>query len=279
MTHIVKPAPTVQLANGVEMPHIGLGTWPMDNTEAARIVPQALEIGYRLIDTAENYQNEKGVGEGLRASGVSRSEIFVTSKFNRKWHSIEGARSACEASLQRMGLDYIDLFLIHWPNPDQDRFIEAFQGLVRLLEVGLVRAIGTSNFKPGHLQRLLDLGLVPHVNQIQLDPYHRRDDLVAIHRAHGIVTESWRPLGSGNSMLSDPEVLALAARHDRTPAQIVLRWQVQQGFVACPKSSNPLRQAQNLDIFDFSLTPEEIKTLDGLDRPDPEMLDADRFGH
>lgn len=275
----VKPAPTIELANGVQMPQLGLGTWPMDDAEAARVVPQALELGYRLIDTAENYQNEKGVGAGIRASGIDRSEIFVTTKFNRQWHSIAGARSACEASLKRLNLDYIDLLLVHWPNPDQDRYVEAFQGLVQLLEAGKVRAIGTSNFKPAHLQRLFGLGLVPHLNQIQLDPYHRRDDLVAIHRAQGIVTESWRPLGCGNAMQQDPAVLAIAERHGRTAAQILLRWQVQQGFVTCPKSADPLRQAQNLAIFDFSLSVADMAILDAMDRPDPDMFDADHFGH
>ncbi|MBL8490828.1 MAG: aldo/keto reductase [Rhodocyclaceae bacterium] len=275
----VKPAPAVPLANGVAIPQLGLGTWPMNDAEAAKVVPAAIETGYRLIDTAENYENERGVGQGIRASGMDRKEIFVTTKFNRKWHGIEGARRACEASLKRLGLDYIDLFLIHWPNPDQNRYVEAFQGLVRLLEAGLVRAIGTSNFKPAHLQRLFDLGLVPHLNQIQLDPYHRRDDLVAIHRQRGIVTESWRPLGLGKTMLADPVVVAIAARHGRPPGQVLLRWQVQQGFVTCPKSSDPLRQAQNLDIFGFALSGEDMAALDALDRPDPEMFDADAFGH
>jgi 2,5-diketo-D-gluconate reductase A len=279
VTTSISTAPTIRLANGVQMPQLGLGTWPMDDAEAARVVPQALQLGYRLIDTAENYQNEIGVGEGIRASGVDRSEIFVTTKFNRQWHSIAGARSACEASLKRLGLDYIDLLLIHWPNPDQGRYVEAFQGLLRLLEAGAVRAIGTSNFKPAHLRRLFDQGLVPHINQIQLDPYHRRDDLVAIHRAKGIVTESWRPLGCGNAMQKDPAVLAIAKRHGRTAAQVLLRWQVQQGFVTCPKSSDPERQAQNLAIFDFDLSAEDMATLDAMDRPDPEMFDADSFGH
>lgn len=275
----VNVAPTVILANGVKMPQIGLGTWPMNDSEAAVTVAQAIGLGYRLIDTAENYENERGVGEGVRAAGVDRSEIFLTTKFNRKWHSIDGARQACEASLQRLGLDYIDLLLVHWPNPDQDRYVEAFQGLVRLQEAGLVRAIGTSNFKPAHLQRLFDLGLVPQVNQIQLDPYHRRDDLVAIHRQRGILTETWTPLGRRNAMLADPAITAIAERHARTAAQIVLRWHVQQGFVPTPKSSDPGRLAENLNIFDFSLSADEMAVLDRLDRPDPTMFDADSFGH
>ena len=276
---IITPAPTLTLANGVTMPLLGLGTWPMNDSEAAVAVANALDMGYRLVDTAENYENERGVGEGIRKSGVSRADVFVTTKFNRKWHSVEGAREACEASLARMGLDYIDLLLVHWPNPDQDRFVEAYQGLVRLLDAGLVRAIGTSNFKPAHLQRLFDLGLVPHLNQIQLDPYHLRNDLVDIHRAKGIATGAWRPLGCGNAMLADPLITAVAERHGRSTAQVILRWLTQQGFVATPKSADPLRQAQNLDIFDFTLSADEMAVLGTLDRPDPDMLDADVFGH
>ena len=276
---MITPAPTLTLANGVTMPLLGLGTWPMNDAEAAVAVANALDMGYRLVDTAENYENERGVGEGIRKSGVSRADVFVTTKFNRKWHSVDGAREACEASLARMGLDYIDLLLVHWPNPDQDRFVEAYQGLVRLLDAGLVRAIGTSNFKPAHLQRLFDLGLVPHLNQIQLDPYHLRNDLVDIHRAKGIATGAWRPLGCGNAMLADPLITAVAERHGRTAAQVILRWLTQQGFVATPKSADPLRQAQNLDIFGLTLSADEMAVRGTLDRPDPDMLDADVFGH
>ena len=275
----VNPAPTLTLANGVQMPHLGLGTWPMDDAESAVGVASALQIGYRLIDTAENYENERGVGEGIRKSGVDRAEVFVTSKFNRKWHSVEGARQACEASLERLGLDYLDLFLVHWPNPDQDRYVEAFEGLVKLLDAGLVRSIGTSNYKPAHLQRLFDKGMTPHLNQIQLDPYHLRPDHVAVHEAEGIVTGTWTPLGRGNEMLKDSVITAIAERHDRTPAQVVLRWHTQQGFVPTPKSADPGRQAENLDSFDFTLSEDEMTALGSLDRPDPEMFDADSFGH
>lgn len=273
------PAPSVALANGVEMPRLGLGTWPMKDAEAEAAVAQALRLGYRLIDTAENYGNETGVGKGIRAAGLPRDQVFVTTKFNRQWHSVDGARAACEASLKRLGLDYIDLLLVHWPNPDQDRYVEAFQGLVRLLEAGKVRAIGTSNFKPAHLQRLFDQGLVPHVNQIQLDPWHRRDDLVAIHAARGIVTETWSPIGRAGAMLADPAIAAIARRHDKTTAQVVLRWHVQRGYVPVPKSSDATRQAQNLDVFGFSLGEDEMRVLDAMDRPDPAMFDADSFGH
>ncbi len=272
-------APTLTLANGVEMPQLGLGTWPMNDAEASQAVTSALELGYRLIDTAENYQNEQGVGEGIRNASVPRDQVFVTTKFNRQWHSFDGAREACEASLKRLGLDYIDLLLIHWPNPDQDRFVEAYLGLLNLQDKGLVRAIGTSNFKPVHLQRLLDLGLAPQVNQIQLDPYHRRDDLIALHQNHGIQTQSWRPLGCGGEMLNDPVITAIAEQHQRTPAQIILRWAVQQGVATAPKSANPERMTENLSVFDFALSSEEMSALDQLGQDDPNMLDADQFGH
>lgn len=280
MSRSVPPAPTRTLLNGVAMPQLGLGTWPMDDAGAAVSVKTAIQAGYRLIDTAQNYGNETGVGEGVRASGVARSDIFITTKFNRAWHSVAGVREACEASLKRLGTDYIDLYLIHWPNPDQDKYVEAFHGLCKVREAGLVRAIGVSNFKPAHLQRLFAEGLVPDVNQIQLDPWHRRDDIVALHHDKGILTESWSPIGRGTSgVLSDPAVAAIAAAHGRSPAQVVLRWHVQSGYVPTPKSSDPARQAENLDVFNFMLSPQEMAALDGLDRPDPEMFDADVFGH
>ena len=226
----IDPAPTVTLANGVEMPQLGLGTWPMTDDEAAKAVATAIETGYRLIDTAENYKNETGVGQGIRDAGVARDEVFLTTKMNKQWHSVDGARRACEASLERLGLDYIDLFLIHWPNPDQGTYVEAFDGLTSLLDAGLVRAIGTSNFLPHHLNDLFAAGFVPHVNQIQLDPYHLRPDVTAIHAAKGIVTESWSPIGRAGEMLADPAITRIAEAHGKTPAQIVLRWQVQSGF-------------------------------------------------
>lgn len=271
--------PTRSLGNSVQIPAIGLGTWPLNNAEAATTVSLALQSGYRLIDTAENYQNEAGVGLGIQQSGIPREHIFVTTKFNRKWHSIDGARQACEASLQRMQLDYLDLLLIHWPNPDQGRFVDAFAGLQHLLEIGLVRAIGTSNFKVTHLETLADAGFVPQVNQIQRDPYHPRLDLLAYHTSHHIITESWSPIGRGQQLLNEPAIIELAARYGKTPAQIILRWHTQCGCIPIPKSSNPEHLARNLDIFDITLTAEELHQLDQLAFDDPDMLDSDIFGH
>lgn len=261
------------------MPQLGLGTWPLEDHEAVDVVDSAIQLGYRLIDTAENYANEKGVGQGIKNSGVARQEIFVTTKFNRQWHSIAGVRSACMASLDRLGLDYVDLFLIHWPNPDQDRYVEAFEGMLALREDGLVRAIGTSNFKAAHLKRLFDKGLCPQVNQIQMDPYHGRDDLAALHKEYGIVTETWRPLGFGSELLDDPVISHIAQTHEKSAAQIVLRWAVQQGFATIPKTVTPERMIENAGIFGFSLSDIEMAELSKLHRDDEQMLDADTFGH
>jgi 2,5-diketo-D-gluconate reductase A len=272
-------APLLDLRNGATIPLLGLGTWPMDNAETAAAVERALGLGYRLIDTAENYGNEAGVGEGVRRSGLPREEVFITTKFNKEWHSYDGVRRAFDAGSGRLGVEYVDLLLIHWPNPGQDRYVEAFKGMAALLEEGLVRAIGTSNFKPAHLQRLFDAGLVPDVNQIQLDPRHTRTDLVELHRGHGIATEAWSPLGRGGSLLREPAIAALADKYNRTPAQIVLRWHTQQGFVAIPKSGRPERLAENLAVFDFSLDDAEVRELSALDTGVADIYDADEFGH
>jgi 2,5-diketo-D-gluconate reductase A len=251
----------------------------MDNADTAAAVRTALQTGYRLIDTAENYRNEEGVGRGLRESGIARDEVFITTKFNKRWHSVDGARQAFENSCQRLGVDYIDLLLIHWPNPGQDRYVEAWKGLAKLLDDGSVRAIGTSNFKPAHLDRVIDeTGVVPDLNQINLNPYKVRTGPVGYHAEHKIVTECWSPL-SPRDILSEPVITALAARHQRTPAQVVLRWQTQQGYVTVPKSSTPQRIADNISIFDFDLTMEELASISALDRGEAAVADSDVVGH
>jgi 2,5-diketo-D-gluconate reductase A len=271
-------APTVTLRHGTALPRLGLGTSPMNDDEAERAVATALELGYRLIDTAENYRNEVGVGRALK--GAPREELFVTSKFNKRWHSVEGARTAFEASADKLGLDYLDLLLIHWPNPDQDQYVDAWRGLIELREAGLVRAIGTSNFKPSHLQRLIDeTGEAPEVNQIQLSPIWTKQDSRDFHASHGIVTEAWSPLGKGSDLLGRPDVVQLAEEHGKTPAQIVLRWEVQLDVVPIPKSANRERLAQNLDVFDFELTDDEMAKLSALDGTGSTPADSDRTGH
>src|SRR4029450_6294016 len=192
-------APTRPLRNGADIPVLGIGTSPLQGAESTRQVRTALEAGYRLIDTAENYRNEDTVGQAIRDSNIDRSEVFITSKFNRRWHSVDGVRQAYEASLERLGMDYIDLMLVHWPNPDQDRYVDAVRGLEAVLKDTGLRAIGTSNFKPAHLQRVPDeTGTTPDVNQVQLSPYSTRKESRGYHAAHGIVTESYSPLGASS---------------------------------------------------------------------------------
>ncbi len=274
------PVPTVRLAHGADMPLLGLGTSPMDDDETADAVEHALGLGYRLIDTAENYGNEVGVGRGLRAAGVPREDVFLTSKFNREWHSVDGARRAFEASAERLGTDYVDLLLIHWPNPAQDRYVDAWRGLVALFEDDRVRAIGTSNFKPAHLQRLLDeTGVTPDVNQVQLSPRVSRSATREYDAEHGIVTESYSPIGQGSDLLDDPVLSDVAARHDRTVAQVVLRWHLQLGLVPIPKSADPGRLAENLAVLDFELSGDEMDVIGALDRGESEAVDSDSFGH
>lgn len=274
-------APTVALSGGATMPRLGLGTWPMDDDESERMVAEAVEAGYRLFDTAENYRNERGVGRGVKASGAAREDLFVTTKFNKRWHGVAEAAEACERSLDLMGLDYLDLLLIHWPNPDQDRYVDAWKGMIRLREQGRVKAIGTSNFKPSHLDRLIaETGVAPEVNQIQLSPLTTRDEARAYHAEHGIVTESWSPLGGdGVEALREPVVAELAERYGRTPGQVVLRWHMELGLVTVPKSSNPERLRGNLDVFDFSMADEDVASLSALDRGEAAAADSDKFGH
>ncbi|MGN0145737.1 MAG: aldo/keto reductase [Arthrobacter koreensis] len=271
--------PTVTLRNGLELPALGMGTWPMDNAQAADAVAAAVEAGYRLFDTAENYGNEAGVGEGIRRSGIARSDVVITTKFNKQWHSRDGVRRAFDASARRLGTEYIDLLLVHWPNPDQDRYVEAVLGLAGLLEEGLIRGIGVSNFKPAHLQRLAEAGVIPDLNQIQVDPRHVREASRQANNRLGIVTESWSPLGRDGGLLEDTVVTALAAKYGKTPGQIVLRWHVQQGLVPIPKASSPAHLAENLAVFDFALEETEIADLSALDTGEAGILDSDSFGH
>lgn len=274
-------APTRTLLHGASIPVLGLGTWPLRGAEAAATVRAAIEAGYRLIDTAENYSNEDGVGQGIRDSGIDRSEVFITTKFNRQWHSVDGVRAAYEASLKLLGTDYIDMLMVHWPNPDQGRFADAVRGLQALLDEGSIKAIGVSNFKPAHLQQVFDAtGVTPDVNQIQLSPYNTRDTTRAFDAEHGIATESWSPIGgSGEDLRSDPVVVGIGERHRKSATQVVLRWHVQLGLIAIPKSSHPQRIAENIAIFNFDLTPDEITAISALDRGEHIGADSDVVGH
>jgi 2,5-diketo-D-gluconate reductase A len=274
-------APTLPLRTGAEIPVLGIGTSPLQGAESTTQVRTALEAGYRLIDTAENYRNEDAVGQAIRESGIDRSEVFITTKFNRRWHDVDGVRQAYEASLKRLGVDYIDLLLVHWPNPDQDRYVDALRGLDALLSDTGLRAIGTSNFKPAHLQRVLDeTGITPEVNQIQLSPYSARGASRAYHAAHGIVTESYSPLGaSGEELRNHPVITGIAKDRGKSATQVVLRWHIQLGLVAIPRSGNPGRIAENIDIFDFELSEQEMDAISGLDRGESVATDSDVVGH
>ncbi|WP_405374466.1 MULTISPECIES: aldo/keto reductase [unclassified Microbacterium] len=260
--------PTITLNDGNTIPQLGLGVFQVDPDEAERIVSVALEAGYRHIDTAAAYRNEAGVGRAIAASGIPRDEIFVTTKL---WNSEQGrdtARPAIEASLEKLGLDRVDLYLIHWPRPDKDLYVETWQQLETFKAEGLTRSIGVSNFQQAHLQRVLDeTGTVPAINQIELHPAFAQRALRGFQEPLGIRTESWGPLGQGKyDLFGEKAVADAAAAHGVSPAQVVIRWHLQQGIIVFPKSSTPERIAQNVDVFGFELSADEIAAIDGLDR-------------
>ena len=247
--------------------------------EATAAVAAALRVGYRLIDTAEQYGNESAVGIAVRESGVPREEICVETKLNARWHGEDLVIEGYELSLRRLGLDLADVLLIHWPNPWLGRYVDAWRGLIRLRDEGRVRVIGTSNFTPAHIERLLsETGVAPEVNQIELDPTLPRRDWRAFHETHGIRTECWSPLGRG-AILADPAIAAVSARHGRTPAQVVLRWHVQLGLIPVVSSSHPTWIAENFDVFDFELTAEDLLHLEELDRGRAPARDPENHGH
>ncbi|WP_229072870.1 aldo/keto reductase [Actinoplanes sp. DH11] len=257
--------PVITLNNGVTMPQIGFGVYQIPEAETAQAVTTAIEAGYRSIDTAAVYGNEAGVGAALRDAGIPRDELFVTTKL---WNSDQGydeTLRAFDASLARLGLDQLDLYLIHWPTPKHGKYLDTWRALETLLEQKRVRAIGVSNFLPEHLRAVAGLGgTVPAVNQIEVHPALQQREAQATNAELGVVTEAWSPLAQA-AVLSDPRVTAIADAHDRTPAQVVLRWHVQQGRVVIPKSVTPSRIRENLAIFDFELTAGELAAIDGLE--------------
>ncbi|MBD9732690.1 aldo/keto reductase [Streptomyces sp. H28] len=254
--------PSHTLNDGTTIPALGLGTWPMDDAEAERAVTTALESGYRLIDTAANYRNETGVGRAVARAGVPREEIVVTTKLPGRHHGYEETLASFEESRARLGLEYVDLYLIHWPLPRVDRYVDSWRAMIGLRERGLVRSIGVSNFTAEHIGRLeRETGVLPSVNQIELHPYFPQEDLRAHHAAKGVLTESWSPLGRGSKLLDDLAVAAVAEAHGVTPAQAVLRWHLQLGALPVPKSSDPARQRANLDVFGFALDDAQMRTV------------------
>ncbi len=295
--------PRVRLAHGAVMPLVGLGTAQESKAETEQAVAAGIAAGYRLIDTAYAYDNEVGVGRGLRHSGAARDDIFVTTKLNGEWHGYHESQKALEASLRRLGLDYVDMYMIHWPLPAQDLYVAAWKGLIALRERGLARAIGTSNFKPAHIKRLIDsTGIAPEVNQIQLNPLVTRACERTFHADHGIITQSWSPLALGahqilagrssfseprsvasstahRNLLNEPVLEEIANRYGKIPAQVVLRWHLELGLGLVVKSSDPDRMRDNLGALEFTLSPTEVDLISALDRGDVAVADSDITGH
>jgi 2,5-diketo-D-gluconate reductase A len=273
-------APTIRLNDGKNMPQIGLGTWPLNDAEVAPAVVTAIEAGYRHIDTAFRYGNQRGVGQGIRESGLPREEIFVTTKLDGEFQGDDRAVAGLDDCLRQLGFDYVDLLLIHWPLPQRDEYISTWKTFEKLVAAGKARSIGVSNFKPAHLDRLVtEASIPPAANQIQLNPQITRPEQHAYDQAHGIVTVGWAPLGPRTDLLSHATLASLAAKYGKTPGQIVLRWHIEIGVVPIPKSANPARIAQNIDIFDFALSADEVAAISALDTGAMPGVDSDTSGH
>lgn len=272
--------PMLTLSDGVRMPQLGYGVYKIPPDEVVAPVAAALEAGYRLVDTATLYGNEVGVGAAIAASGVPRADLFVTTKLWNTDHGYDQALRAFDTSLENLGLDYVDLYLIHWPLPTRDRYVETWRALERIHADGRARSVGVSNFNPAHLERLFgEASVPPSVNQIELHPGLPQTPLRELHAKLGITTQAWSPLGQGRGLLDEKVITGIAAAHGRSAAQVVLRWTVQLGIAALPKSVRPERMAANLDVFDFELTSADMDALTGLgdDRrigPDPEVYGA-----
>jgi 2,5-diketo-D-gluconate reductase A len=268
----------IRLNDGVEIPQIGVGVWQVDNAQAPKAVKTAIEAGYRSIDTAAIYGNEEGVGAGIRAADVPREQLFITTKLWNDRHGAKSAPAAFEESLKRLRLEYVDLYLIHWPTPRANLYVETWKALAEIKKSGRAKSIGVSNFKVPHLERLLgETGIIPSINQIELHPRFQQKAQREFHANHNIATESWSPLGQGRVM-KDPLIAAIAAKHGRTPAQVALRWHIQNGLVAVPKSVTPARIVENFDVFGFELTKDDMAKIATLDNdrgrigPDPDRF-------
>ncbi len=269
--------PDIELNNGVTIPQLGFGVFQIPPKETKAATLAALEVGYRHIDTAEMYGNEKEVGEAVRASGIDRSEVFVTSKLNNGFHDPDKAMAAYEKTQADLDLGYLDLFLIHWPLPKVGDFVETWKALERMLDAGQVRAIGVSNFQPAHLGRLVkEASVVPAVNQIEIHPYLTQDDVRAVDAGLGVATEAWSPIAQGK-VLDDPAIVRIAARLDRTPAQVTLRWHIQRGDIVFPKSVTRARIEENFRLFDFELTGDDMAAITGLNRDERTGPNPDEF--
>lgn len=266
--------PELEMNDGLMVPALGFGTYKLNGSAGVTSIVSALRSGYRLLDSAFKYENEGAVGKAVRESGIPREDILITSKIPGLRHSYDEAMYTIEESLYRAGLDYYDFYLIHWPNPSQDLYVEAWKALIEARKQGMVRSIGLSNFLPEHIERLMnETGVAPSVNQIEMHPYFPQKEQREWHVNHGIVTQSWSPLGRANAALEEPPVISAAKKYGKTVGQVILRWHVQSGAVPIPKASSKMRQVENLSVFDFELTKEEMDAITSLGRPDGRRKD------
>ncbi|MYL49909.1 aldo/keto reductase [Halobacillus litoralis] len=266
--------PEIQLNDGLTIPALGFGTYRLNGNRGASAIQSAVETGYRLIDTAYNYENEATVGEGIRRSSIPRNELRITSKLPGRYHEYDKAVTAIQESLFRAQLDYYDLYFIHWPNPKEDLYVEAWQALIDAQKWGLIRSIGVCNFLPEHLDRLEhETGVKPSMNQVELHPFFNQEEQRAYHQEKQIQTQSWSPLARVQNILDNEVIQSIADHYDKTPSQVILRWHYQLGSVAIPKSSSPVRQRENLSIFDFNLTEEDMNRINQLTRQDGRVND------
>ncbi|ASQ97733.1 aldo/keto reductase [Streptomyces sp. 11-1-2] len=270
--------PFITLNNGVRMPQLGFGVWQVPDDEAQVAVRTALDAGYRSIDTAAIYGNEEGTGKGLAASGIARDELFVTTKL---WNGDQGYDStlrAFDTSLAKLGLEYVDLYLIHWPLPEVDKYVDTWKAFEKIYSEGRAKAIGLSNFHAAHTQRLLsETSIIPVIDQIELHPQLQQAELRAFNARHDIATEAWSPLGQGKGLLEDPKLAAIAQKHGKSPAQVVLRWHLDLGNVVIPKSVTPSRIQENIDVFDFQLDSEDLSAIDSLEAGNRLGFDPETF--
>ncbi|MCD2186383.1 aldo/keto reductase [Actinomycetospora soli] len=271
--------PGIELNSGATIPQLGFGVFQIDRSQTAETVAKALEIGYRHIDTAQMYGNEAEVGEAIRSSGIGRDELFVTTKCNNSNHGRLDSQKALDESLEKLGLDHVDLYLIHWPLPGKDLYVDTWKGFEEAAKDGKARSIGVSNFQDHHLERLFaETETVPAVNQIELHPHLQQLAMRSFDERHGIATEAWSPIGQGQGVIDEPTITGIAKKHDKTGAQVTLRWHVQLGNIVFPKSVTPSRIQENFDIFDFELSDEEMSSIAELERaerlgPDPDQFD------
>lgn len=270
----------IRLNDGHLMPQVGLGTWPLKHDDAAPVIVTAIEAGYRHIDTAYRYENQRGVGLGVKQSGMTREALFITTKLDGEFQGDDKAIAGLDACLRQLDMEYVDLLLIHWPLPQRGEYVSTWRTFAKLLASGKTRSIGVSNFKPAHLDHLhAETGVRPVCNQIQLSPYITRQDHVNYGRSHDIVTVAWSPIGQGGDVLNDATIHAIANAHGKKPAQIILRWNIQLGIVTIPKSANPTRIAQNIALFDFHLSDAEMTAISALDDGSANRVDSDVNGH